>query len=398
MPELAGTLTDKGRGTDMYDCSQAFHDAVRAGNDQKALLLFGDCVFTDADINVDRGIDFHDCFNAEEDLSIGQAQSNEVSFSLFNDDRLLNDYGFGDFLCTLGVHIGTDVYLQTFPVILNTMYASYAGQDSYPFFLRNGAAVSVQPNFAVKAIAAIDGRVYAFSGDGRYAVYSDLDGENITYAYEMNSFMQHKSIQWTGKGIYYNRDSRILFIYDAGNRYRYEFVPLGWFHAERPNAPDMICLDLDCFDYMQRFERDMPDADALGASYPITIGRLFERMCSYVGVDYASSDFINSGAIIEEEPEDFKRVSMRDVLKWIAEAAGSNARFNRDGVLEMAWLRHTDQSYGTRNYSEFNPYWYEAPRVGKIYNRDTQTNEDQIVGGGGENYLIQDNPLLRGVS
>ena len=79
----------------MYACSEAFHEAVRNGNDQKALLIFSDCVFTDDDISVETGIEFHDYFNMEEDLSIGQTTSNEVSYSLFNDDRLLNDYLFG---------------------------------------------------------------------------------------------------------------------------------------------------------------------------------------------------------------------------------------------------------------------------------------------------------------
>ena len=51
----------------------------------------------------------------------------------------------------------------------------------------------------------------------------------------------------------------------------------------------------------------------------------------------------------------------------------------------------------TENYSEFNPYWYKTKKVTKLYNRDTQESADSIYGGGSENYLIQDNPLLKGV-
>ena len=40
----------------MYNCSDAFHEAVKNGNEQKALLIFSDCVFTDADISVENGI------------------------------------------------------------------------------------------------------------------------------------------------------------------------------------------------------------------------------------------------------------------------------------------------------------------------------------------------------
>ena len=94
----------------MYPASDAFHQAVANGNEQKALLIFSDCVFTDEDISIDNGIEFHEYFNTEEDLSIGQATSNEISFSLFNDARLLNNYAFGDFLATLGVYIQSGTY------------------------------------------------------------------------------------------------------------------------------------------------------------------------------------------------------------------------------------------------------------------------------------------------
>ena len=89
----------------MYNASSAFHTAVAGHAPQKAMLLFADAVFTNEDINIERGIEFHDYFNLEEDLAIGQTPSNEISFSLFNADRLLNNYAFGDFLATIGVLI-----------------------------------------------------------------------------------------------------------------------------------------------------------------------------------------------------------------------------------------------------------------------------------------------------
>lgn len=382
----------------MYGVSQAFHDAVAAGNKQKALLIFDDCVFTDEDISVDRGIGFHDYFNMEDDLSVGQATSNEITFTLFNDERLLNDYEFGDFVATMGVLLDETTYQQFGSVLVNTKYAQYIGADNYPFLMRNGSMVPVQPSFAVKSMLSYGGRLYVFAEDGRYAVYRDATGENITGDYGVNDFMQKKAQGWAGKGIFYNKDSRILFVYEGGIKQRYEFCPLGEFYAERPNAPDTITLDFDCFDKMERFNQDMPGPGELGISYPISIGGLFGAMCRYVGVSYASDSFINSGAVITEEPEDFKNSTMREVIRWIAEAAGSNARFNRDGILEMAWLRETGQSYGTRNYSEFDPYWYATKPVTKLYNRDTQAIEDRTYGGGSECYVIQDNPLLRGVS
>lgn len=381
----------------MYPASSAFHEAVANGNDQKALLIFPDCVFTDDDISVENGIEFHDYFNTEEDLSIGQANSNEISFSLFNDERLLNNYEFGDFLATLGVLVGSETYEPYGSVMVTTVYATYIGNATYPFLLRNGTVLPSQPSFPVASFLAYDGKVWCFAEDGRFAVYEDATGVNVTSSHSLNSFMRNKVKGWKGKGIFYNKSSRILFIYQGGKRRRYEFVPLGHFTAERPKAPDVIQIDLNCYDYMQKFDVDMPSAAALGISYPTTVGHLFERMCAYVGVEYKSSTFINSDAVIPAEPVDFENAAMREVIKWIAEAAGSNARFDRDGKLVMDWLRQTEQRYEANGYREFNPCWYETKKVTKLYNRDTQEGTENVLGSGSEGYLIQDNPFLRGV-
>lgn len=382
----------------MYSASSAFHNAVANGAHQIAMLIFDDCVFTNDDINVSKGIEFNDYFNTEEDLSIGQALSNEISFSLFNDGRLLNDYGFGDFLATIGVQTGKATYQQYGSVMMNTNYASWIGSDTYPFVRRNGTAVSVQPSFAVKSMLGYDGKVWVFSDNGLYVVYSDTNGENITPQNPLNDFMRSKSKKWINKGMFYNKATRFLDIYEAGTKYMYEFVPLGYFTAERPKAPDVIQIDMTCNDYMMKFEQDMPDKSSLGITYPATISTLFTKMCSYVGVTYKTNSFINSTATITKEPSDFENVTMREVMGWIAEAAGGNARFDRDGRLVIDWLRDTSQTYEATNYETFNPYWYETKKVTKLYNRGTDGSYEKTVGTGDEGYLIQDNPLLRGVS
>lgn len=380
----------------MYQCSDAFHAAVANGNEQMAMLIFDDCLFTDKDINVTEGIRFQDHFNTDEDLSIGQANSNEISFSLFNDDRLLNDYTFGDFLATVGVVLGESTYIMTGNCSIETANATWVGRNNSPRLTRNGSAVNVQPAFAVKSLMGYNGKVWAFGGDGQYAIYTDA-GVNVTGQYDVNAFMRNKSTEWSGKGMYYNKDTRKLYIRQSGRQTEYEFVPFGWFTAERPKAPDVIEIHLTCYDFMQKLDADMPsDADA-GITYPITFLGLMQKIAQYAGVQCSGAAFINSTATLNKRPDEFDSSTMRDVIKWIAEAAGSNARFNRDGVLEMTWLRNTTQSYAENAYMEFNPAWYETKKISKLWNRDTQTSSDKTVGDGDEGYLIQDNPLLRGV-
>ena len=381
----------------MYPVSDEFHAAVQNGNRQKAMLIFSDAVFTDVDINIDKGIEFHDFFNVDENLKIGQTPSNEISFGLFNDLRYLNDYEFGDFLATIGVLVVTDNYVHSGNAMVRTQQATYVGQGAAPFLLRNGIAVSSQPTFPVASLMAYDGKVWAFSDSAEYKVYNDATGEDITAQNPVNVFMRNKVKDWVGYGYFYNKTSRRLMIYRDGERNTYEFCPLGWFIAERPNAPDVIEISMTCYDFMQKFDDDMPSDADLGVSYPITIKNLLRKLCDYVGLPLKTTSFINDGLTVSSRPEDFDNCTMRTVLGWIAEAAASNARIDRDGNVILDWVRQTDQAFDETGYVNFEPYWYQTRKVTKLYNRDTNEGTQSLVGSGKEGYLIQDNPFLRGL-
>lgn len=381
----------------MYNASSAFHEAVANRAEQKAMLIFPDCIFTNEDISVENGIEFRDYFNLEEDMSIGQATSNEISFSLFNDARLLNNYTFGDFEALLGVKIGTTAYTHSVTVTMTTGSATYIGRNSSPYLTRGTTAVSSQPNFAVKSMLAYNNEVWVFGANNAFKVYNDSTGAVIS-GKTLNDFMKAKVAKWNGVGYYYNKTTHLLDIFQGGIRTRFEFVPLGSFTAERPKSPDVIQIDMNCNDFMMKFEKDMPSDAELGITYPITFGNLMVKLCQYVGVSYVSSTFINSTATVDRRLDDFNSATMRDVIKWIAEAAACNARFDRDGRLKMDWLRETVQEYGPGNYTEFLPCYYTTKQVTKLVNRSTQSGSDLTVGNGTEEYLIQDNPLLKGVS
>ena len=382
----------------MYQASSAFHQAVANGAPQKALLLFSDATFTNEDIDIDAGIELDDYFNTEEDIAIGQALSNELRFSLFNDGRFLNDYGFGEFTATIGARIQTGTYAVTFNARVTTPKATYIAYSSRPYVVRSGTAVSTQPIFQVISFIYRDGLVYAFGRNGQYAVYRDSDGANVTGENPVNSFMRYKGKTMVGVGFSYREDTRMYEIWDNGRYEKYECVPLGRFIAVRPNVPDVNLMAFTCHDLMTRFDRDMPTAEAMELTYPTTIGNLFSKICNYVGVVYATDTFINSTATITEEPEEFENATAREVMQWIAEAAAANLRISRDGLLTFDWLRYTEQELDENDYMEYAPYWYETEQVTKLYNRNTESGTDQTYGNGDVGYLIQDNPLLRGVT
>lgn len=377
----------------MYQASEAFHTAVANAAHQIALLIFDDAVFTNDDINVTAGIEFNDYFNTDEDLSIGRALSNHISFSIFNDHGLLNNYEFGDFTATIGAQIGNETITQQGIVYAESASHTYTAYSSSPYLKRDGTAVSSQPARAIKSMLIYDGTVYCLLTNGAVVGYNDSTG--ATKSVSLNNFMKRQLGLWDGKGISYM--SRILRIWKGNKKRTYEFVPLGIFNAERPNVPTVNEIHFTCYDLMQRFEKDMPDKTELGVTYPITISNLYKKLCQYLDVSYASETFINSTATITKEPEEFKNATMRDVLQWIAEAAGSVARFNRDGVLVMDWIHDTDILINETGYKDYNPYWYATKQIQRLYNRASDGSFEATAGQDGESYLIQDNPLLQGV-
>lgn len=377
----------------MYNASSAFHTAAQGNAPQIALMLFDDAVFSNSDINVQNGLEFKDYFNTEEDIGIGQALSNEIRFTLFNDSRLLNEYAFGEFQATLGVRISTGTYSDSAQVVTYDGDVVWRGMNRTPYLTRNGSTLSDPPTWPVRCIAVYNTKVYAFGANGQCKVYTN-GGTPVSET--ITSFMQNKVKKWAGLGFNLNTSTRILKVYGDGQTETYEFVPLGTFIAERPDSPDKISIDLTCHDRMEKFDKDMPSKEALGITYPTTVGTLFTKLCQYAGIPYRTATFLNSTATISKEPQRFSNANMRTVIGWIAEVAGSNAGFDRDGYLVLKWLNSTNVVINENGYATCVPKYYETPRVTKLYRRDTNGGDDVTVGNGDSGYLIQDNPLFDG--
>lgn len=174
----------------------------------------------------------------------------------------------------------------------------------------------------------------------------------------------------------------------------YEFVPMGTFIAERPDIVRKTIIDVTGNDLMTLFDEDMPSATDLGLTYPTTIGGIFEAMCTYLSVSPKTTTFTNSTLPVSKQPDAFKDATMREVLGWIAEAAGCNARFTRGGLLEFAWFSTVSKTYSETNYSEFSHTWYEAAAVDGLHIRNSAKNNEYTTGTDDNPYLISENPFL----
>lgn len=179
---------------------------------------------------------------------------------------------------------------------------------------------------------------------------------------------------------------------EHGTQALYEFAPLGTFIAHRPDIVVKKIIDVDANDQMTLFDTNMP---TLNVTYPTTLSGLATALCNQVGVTLKSSSFLNSEITVEAEPEQFENATMREVIGWIAEAAGSIARFDRNGQLEFAWFSTANKTYDEHNYSEYTPSWYETQAIDGLHIRNADSTAEYTYGAGNNAYMIQDNPFLR---
>lgn len=297
----------------MVNVSTAFRNAVANGNPQRIVFQFTNgTIISNEDVSVDSGVDFHESFCSETDLTIGLTPSAEMSFVLLNDDAHWNSFTFGTFKAYIGVRLSVS---------------------------SNGSAKVKRPAIT------ISGTTMTVSGNGVSETY--------------------------------------------------ELCKMGTFIAPRPAVVQKKMIDIFANDQMKLFDPDMPSDSALGVTYPISAGNLLKKLCNYVGITCTSYSFLNNGLQLSARPDKFDSSTMREVVSWIAEAAGSIARFNRDGQLELVWFNTVSRTYDEGNYTMMEPAWYAVPKVDKLVIRNDDSTAEDAVGSGSNAYTIQSNPFLR---
>lgn len=303
----------------MVTVSTDFRNAVAAGKPQRMVFAFSNRIISNEDIDMEVGVDFHEIFCSETDLTIGLTPSSEISFTVFNDDGYYSDFEFGQFTAYLGVLLSSTT---------------------------NDTTISgTRPDITI-------------------------DSSNSTFTVQYNYRLE-----------------------------TYEYIKLGVFIAPRPAIVDIKEIAIDANDRMTLFDEDMPSAADLGiTSYPLRADTMLGLLCTKVGVDLAaaSQNFLNHTATVASWPDSWSNSTMREVVGQIAELACSNARFNRDGDLELVWLQTTSSgTYGENKYTDYSPYWYGVPQITSLHVRNADSTTETVVGTSGNEYMIQGNPWLK---
>ena len=438
----------------MYQVSSAFHNAcfARGARVRQLVRFSGGTFFTDEDIAQTNPLTLQELLNSEEDLQMGAAPGSEISFTALNRNGLLDDFQYGECAPYIGVMVSSSVY--TWGAIAGDTWGSlkdktwrditacscgdafctaimnygtanavrFDGHSAEPYLTVNGIAANVQPPFAVNALLIDGDDVYACSANGNvwirtwdattkklkdnlactweaivgntWGSLKDKTWRDIEKWVRPNDFMMSKIKRWTGRGLVW-RD-RVLHEFTAKSVDTWEYCPLGIFTAVAPKRR-VQKVSVTGMDRMEKFDADASDWwNSISWGSGLTLHTLLQQMCAQLGVTLTTSNTYPNANVVVKNPLSANGLTYRDILRYIAEAGCSYARFDRDGALELAWFS-TSKNAPTINASRYftaETAEYSVPVITTVQLLADADDVGVTVGSGSNGYQIVDNPFL----
>lgn len=187
------------------------------------------------------------------------------------------------------------------------------------------------------------------------------------------------------------RDGSLL-VFQDGDRY---YFPgnrrvFGRYTAQRPERINETKWKFTCYDRMSAFDRSA-DPWLAGVEYPLPLSGLLESLCAFCGVELTKGQMLNGDFLVRRNFSG-AGLTCREILSWIAEAAGCFGEITTEGKLRMGFYRPT----GTviRRNTSVRVADHQVKEIDKLQIRANQNDIGVIVGTGTNAYVIQGNPLL----
>lgn len=173
----------------------------------------------------------------------------------------------------------------------------------------------------------------------------------------------------------------------------FQYVTVGVFKGERPDKVRGKLIDFIAYDRMQKFEVSASDFIE-NMTFPVTLGAVFSSLCVAVGVEPITTTFTNSTKNFTFNPFSTSDYTAREVLAWIAEAAGCYARVNADGKVELSTFTTNSYKILKTDRFEMSESEFETPVIGKLECYTSYGDQLVTAGTGTNTYVISDNPFL----
>ncbi len=414
----------------MYQVSSAFHNAcfARGARVRQLVRFSGVTFFTDEDIAQSNPLNLQELFNSEEDLQMGAAPGAEISFTALNRNGLLNEFPYGECAPYIGVRVSSAAWTRGdafCTAIMNYGTANavrFDGHSAEPYLTVNGSAANVQPPFAVNALLLDGNDVYVCSADGdvwlrtwddtnkklkdpsnstwevltsdTWGALKDKTWGELSNGFKSSKFMEQKLKRWTGRGLAWR--GRMLHEFTVKSVDTWEYCPLGIFTAGAPKRR-VQKVSVTGMDRMEKFDADASSWwNSISWGGGLTLHNLLQRMCAQLDVTLTTSNTYPNANVVVKNPLNADGLTYRDILRYIAEAGCSYARFDRDGALELAWFSTPTNApqINANRYFTAETAEYTVPVITAVQLLADSDDVGVTVGSGSNGYQIVDNPFL----
>lgn len=388
----------------MLAVSADFLQAIKDKAPQDVRLEFagGDVIGT-SDIAITAGgLTYTEILNGETDVTFGRAVMSELSVMLINADGRFTDFDFArEFTAKVGVeasqgakvtHSGTQV-----------SWTDEAAGYTFTYWVYSTTAIrfrrqAIGSNTSTAtSLTCSNAAIVITYNDMVYAVGADY---NIIKVWRRSSPTSHGVITvpvGLPAGI---TDAQLKSWVDSKTCVRVEeqedgfvYVPLGVFKGERPEKVRGKLINFTAHDRMSLFDKPA-EAFADGLTFPCTLGQIYTKLCDFCGAGYVSAEFPNSGKTFDTNPLEDTDYTCREILGYIAEAAGSYARMSRDGAVELVWFADADYTVTRTDRFEMTESEFLTPPVDKLEVYNSYGDQLNSSGTGEIVYGISDNPFL----
>lgn len=208
----------------------------------------------------------------------------------------------------------------------------------------------------------------------------------------------------------YGRCKVYLDVYDSANS-AWLACPMGVYIIELPTKRKVQLINAVGFDQMTKLDA-ICDTWWIGLNWSggLTLLQIVNSMATQLGVSVSSntaSAIVNSSLTYTAAPFDCVEVTYREVLEYIAEATGTVARFDRNGALDLRWLKTPTISGNPATINTdtvgnqclaLDVGEYTVAQINRLRIKLAEGDTGATVGTGTNEYVIQNNLFLNGAN
>lgn len=396
----------------MLSVSNAFLQTIKNKSPQDIRLDFtSGGVITGADIAITSGgLKYTEVLNSATDVEFGRAVMSELSAALINADGRFTGFNFAQ---EFTAKIGGEVPNDTFEVLSEEWaaitisddgygniryYEIFSGRIVYTAMTINGLDVAANyylrngENMGAVCMILCGKRLYAL--DSTYSIVAAFDIAAGTATPEVTPTPTEYPANITREDVAgWAANKTCVTVQPVKGTPEWQWVPLGVFKGERPEKVRGKRIEFTAHDRMSLFDRSA-ESFADGLTFPCTLGEIFTKLCSFCGVGYVSATFPNAGKVFEKNPLEGTDYTCREILGYIAEAAGSYARMSRDGAVELVWFANADYTVTRTDRFEMTESEFLTPPIDRLEVYNSYGDQLNTSGTGDIVYGISDNPFL----